>query len=67
MPQKTTIKGTVAKLQGADVFHLEPAGSSTEGGWWREMEGRGRKAETEKQEERSREGREEMREVGKSG
>lgn len=35
MPQKKkkkTIKGTVAKLQGTDVFHLEPAGRSTEWG-----------------------------------
>lgn len=38
------IKGTVAKLQGTDVFHLEPVGESTERGGWRGMEGRGRKA-----------------------
>lgn len=30
--KKKTIKGTVAKLQGTDVFHLEPAGRSTEWG-----------------------------------
>lgn len=52
------IKGTVAKLQGTDVFHLEPAGRKRRGGGWREMEGRGRKAKTDRQEEgKNRQGR----------
>lgn len=59
MPQKKIIKGTVAKLQGTDVFHLEPAERSAEGGGWREMDGRGRKAEIGRQEGRSGVGREE--------
>lgn len=54
MPQKKIIKGTVAKLQGTDVFHLEPAERKAQrwGGGWREMEGR-RKVETHRQERRS--------------
>ena len=56
MPQKKIIKGTVAKLQGTDVFHLEPAERNAQrwGGWggWREREGR-RKVETHRQERRS--------------
>lgn len=67
MPQKKIIKGTVAKLQGTDVFHLEPAERSTEGGGWREMDGRGRKAETQRQEGRSRVGRQEDEKSGEIG
>ena len=54
MPQKKIIKGTVVKLQGTDVFHLEPAERKHRGGCgWGEMEGRRRKAETHRQERRS--------------
>lgn len=56
MPQKNVIKGTVAKLQGTDVFHLEPAERKHRGGWV-ERDGRKKKS-PDRQERRSGAGRE---------
>lgn len=52
MPQKKIIKGTVAKLQGTDVFHLEPAERKYRGGWVGRDGGK-RKKSQDRQERRS--------------
>lgn len=58
------IKGTVAKLQGTDVFHLEPAERKRRGGWVGRDGGK-RKKSQDRQEWRSRVSREEDERSGK--
>lgn len=67
MPQKKIIRETVAKLQGTDVFHLEPAERKHGGGGWRWREEREKPRETREEVGSKQSRRQEKWEIRKEG